>query len=261
MSHFHNYYLIRLEYLGFRYSGWQIQPKQRTIAGMLDKTFTFLYSSKKFKILGAGRTDAKVSALDAAFELFLEEPLEELDTFLIDFNKNLPADIRLRSIEAVNSDFNIIKDSKSKEYHYFFSFGKKNHPFSAPFITNYIDQLNLEMMKEGAALFQGTHDFSVFTAALKPNAKRIRSIESCCIEKNSLLKANFFPEESYVLKIYGEGFMRYQIRMIMGALVQIGKNELSLEQIMDSLKPGSDMKLTTIAPGSGLLLNQVNFNG
>lgn len=254
-------YLVRLQYLGFRYSGWQIQPKHRTIAGMLEKTFTFLYPDRAFKILGAGRTDAKVSALDAAFELFLEDELDDENNFLIDFNKNLPSDIRLLSIEPIDSEFNIIQDSKHKEYLYLFSFGTKNHPFSAPFITSYLDHLDLDLMKDGAKLFEGTHDFSVFTAAMKPNAKKVRSITSCCIVENNLLQANFFPEESYMLKIYGEGFMRYQIRMIMGALVQLGKNKLSLEQIEDALKPGSELKLSSIAPGSGLLLNQVNFNG
>ena len=253
------HYLVRLQYLGFRYSGWQLQPKQRTIVGMLEKTFSFIYPDTVFKILGAGRTDAKVSALNAAFELFLEDELENLENFLFDFNKNLPTDIRLLSIEPVNKEFNIIKDSKSKEYLYFFSFGSKNHPFSAPFITNYIDQLDLELMKEGATLFEGTHDFSVFTAAIKPNTKRIRNVASCSIVENDLLNANFFPKNSYILKVYGEGFMRYQIRMIMGTLVQLGKHEMDLDQIKNALKPNSELKLSTIAPGSGLLLNQVNF--
>ena len=60
-------YLVRLQYLGFRFNGWQVQPKLRTIAGMLNKTFTFLYPDESFKILGAGRTDAKVSSLDGCF--------------------------------------------------------------------------------------------------------------------------------------------------------------------------------------------------
>jgi tRNA pseudouridine38-40 synthase len=253
------YYLVRLQYLGFRFNGWQVQPKMRTIVGMLNKTFSFLYPDRKFKILGAGRTDAKVSSLHGAFELFLEDELENLDRFLFDFNKNLPADIRLLSIEPIDEKFNIIKDSKTKEYHYFFSFGCKNHPFSAPFITNYMHQLNLEIMKEGAALFVGKHDFTIYTAALKPKTKTVRKVEACSIEVNMLLTANFFPETSYVLKIRGSGFMRYQIRMIMGALVQLGKNELTLEEIRASLMPGSGLKLKTIAPGSGLILNQLNF--
>lgn len=261
MKKLHFCYLIRLQYLGFRYSGWQIQPRHRTIEGMLTKTFRFLYPNKKFKVLGAGRTDAKVSALGAAFELFLESELADTDRFLIDFNNNLPPDIRLLSIEPTNSDFNIIKNSKHKEYLYLFSFGQKNHPFSAPFISNYVDPLNLDLMKKGAALFIGSHDFSIYTAELKPNTKTVRHIEFCNIEVNTLLKANFFPETSYLLKIRGEGFIRYQIRMIMGALIQLGKSELTLDQIRDSLKPNSSLQLKTIAPGSGLLLHQISFKG
>lgn len=253
-------YLVRLQYLGFRFSGWQIQPKQRTIVSMLNKTFEFIYPERNYKILGAGRTDAKVSSLDGAFELFLEDELQDLEGFVLNFNKNLPSDIRLLAIEPVSQDFNIIKDGKTKEYYYFFSFGCKNHPFSAPFITNYMEELNLDTMKQGAELFVGNHDFSIYTAGLKPNTKTVRTIDSCCIEKNDVLTANFFPESSFILKIKGKGFMRYQIRMIMGVLVQLGKNELTLDDIKSSLQTGSDLKLKTIAPGSGLLLNELKFN-
>ncbi|WP_405414900.1 tRNA pseudouridine(38-40) synthase TruA [Maribacter sp. Asnod1-A12] len=256
----HFCYLVRLQYLGFRFNGWQVQPKLRTISGMLNKTFSFLYPDEVFKILGAGRTDSKVSSLDGAFELFVENEVSDLGNFMSEFNKNLPTDIRLLSIIPVNKTFNIIKDSKIKEYHYYFSFGSKNHPFSAPFITNYIDQLHLDIMKEGAALFEGVHDFSVYTSGLKPNSKTIRNIESCKIVINDILTANFFPECSYILKVKGSGFMRYQIRMMMGALVQLGKNELNLDDIKNSLIEGSDIKLKTIAPGSGLMLNQLHFN-
>ncbi|WP_317042900.1 tRNA pseudouridine synthase A [Maribacter ulvicola] len=227
---------------------------------MLNKTFTFLYPNAPYKILGAGRTDAKVSSLDGAFELFVEEPILDFDIFLQDFNKNLPSDIRLLGMESVDNNFNIIKDSKTKEYHYFFSFGSKNHPFSAPFITNYLDVLDLDVMKEGASMFAGRHDFSVYTASLKPNAITVREIETCTIVPNDILTANFFPEQSYVLKIVGKGFMRYQIRMIMGALVQLGKYELTLDDIRDSLITGSTHKLNTIAPGSGLILSKLEFN-
>ena len=226
---------------------------------MLNKTFAFLYPDLEYKLLGAGRTDAKVSALNAAFELFLPNALEDVQSFISDVNRNLPPDIRLESVVPVGTDFNIIQDSTSKEYVYLFSFGEKPHPYCAPFLTNYPYDLEISKMQEAAALFEGEHDFSVYTADIKPHTKRIRTIESCIIEKNSLLTANFFPEQSFMLRVRGEGFMRYQIRMIMGALVQVGRSALTLSQIKESLKPDSQMELKTIAPGSGLHLNQLHF--
>ena len=255
------HYLVRLQYLGFRYSGWQIQPGQRTVEGMVMKTLRFILPDLDVKILASGRTDAKVSALDAVFELFLSaKPLLELDKFMESFNTNLPPDIRVTAIEPITSDINIIQDIKRKEYIYLFSYGVKNHPFSAPFMANILEELNIDFMKQGANLFEGEHDFSSYTAELKPNTTVFRSIDSCYIEENTILKANFFPKNSYMLRVVGGGFMRYQIRMIMGALIELGKGKLSFNQLIDSLEPNNHMLLKTIAPGSGLILNEVNFN-
>lgn len=254
------YYVINLQYLGFRYSGWQKQPHQKTIEGMISKTLKFTLPGTGFKILGAGRTDAKVSALDSAFELFLDNPIEGLDAFLVKLNKNLPPDIKAISIREVDASFNIIKDAGVKEYIYLFSFGSKNHPFCAPFLANILDELDIEVMKDAAKLFEGTHDFSAYTVKSQKNASEPRIIDSCCIRENTILKANFFPENTYVLKVVGKGFMRYQIRMIMGALIQLGKRELSLVDIEKSLSAPDTLQLTSVAPGSGLLLNRIEFS-
>lgn len=255
------YYLIRIQYLGFRYSGWQKQPGRKTVEGMLAKTFKHLMPDAKFKILGSGRTDAKVSALDGVFELFLDEtPLPDFDLFLPAFNRNLPPDIRAMEIKSVTKDFNIIKNSKSKEYVYLFSYGEKNHPFCAPFLYNVIENLDIALMKEVAPCFVGIHDFSSYTARLKPNTQVIRTVDFCEILENDLINASFFPKESFKLVVRGQGFMRYQIRMIMGALIQLGKGELGKQDILDSLHPDRQLKLTTVAPGSGLLLNEVKFD-
>lgn len=254
------YYIVRVQYLGFRFSGWQKQPGQRTIEGMLNKTLKFILPDTSFKILGAGRTDAKVSSLDGAFELFLQEKeLPELSGFIILFNENLPSDIRVLDITPTTQEFNIIQSSKIKEYRYLFSYGSKNHPFCAPFLTNILQDLDIKRMQEAAGLFVGEHNFSSYTARLQENAQVVRTLIQCEIVPNTLLKANFFPEESYALVVKGAGFMRYQIRMIMGALFQVGKGELSLETISASLHPNSTILLTTVAPGSGLLLNKLSF--
>lgn len=227
---------------------------------MITKTLKFIMPNVQFKILGAGRTDSKVSALDAAFELFINDvPIKDHAVFLELFNENLPSDIRVTGIKQVDESFNIIKDPKTKEYIYLFSFGSKNHPFSAPFITNILENLDLQAMVKATSFFVGSHDFTSYTVKAQKNKQRLRTIDVCEIRENTLFKANFFPEKSYALHIKGKGFMRYQIRMIMGALIQLGKGELSLNDIEDSLSTPGSLKLTTVAPGSGLLLNSIEF--
>ncbi len=255
------YYLIRLQFLGYRFSGWQKQPGYKTIEGMLIKTLKYVLPDRQYKILGAGRTDAKVSALDAAFELFLEgKPIEDVNAFKSEFNKNLPSDIKIIDIKHIKEKFNIIQHSKEKEYVYLFSYGEKSHPYAAPFMANIQENLDIELMKEGAKMFVGTHNFKSYTARPKENSKFIRTINSSEIKMNTILNANFFPEKSYAFHIKGEGFMRYQVRMIMGVLIQLGKKELKLSDIETSLKLDSKVKFTSVAPGSGLMLHKLEFN-
>jgi len=107
------YYLIQLQYLGFRYHGWQKQPGVLTVEHMLHKTLNFILEDQRFKVLAAGRTDAMVSANQTYIELFVYEDELDLETFLDQFNKNLPQDIRALSIEETTADFNISSASKN----------------------------------------------------------------------------------------------------------------------------------------------------
>lgn len=254
------YYLIKIQYLGYRLHGWQRQPGIKTVEGLVKKTLKFVLGELKFKILGSSRTDAMVSANESAFELFTDhEPLDNMADFLGEFNKNLPPDIRALSIEEVDARFNIIQHPKKKEYLYLFAFGRKSHPFAAPLMATFAEVLDVELMMEGAKLFQGTHSFHNY--CVKPTAHTLleRNIEICEIIQNSKFTASFFPEKSYLLRVSGAGFLRNQIRLMLGALVQLGNGELSLEDIKNSLHRDVKMQITYIAPGSGLILNKVDF--
>jgi len=71
-----------ISYKGKHYHGWQKQPKLKTVHFMIDRTINYVLENNKFKTLGAGRTDAMVSANQTAFELFTEFPIlnpEELN--------------------------------------------------------------------------------------------------------------------------------------------------------------------------------------
>lgn len=254
------YYLIKLQYLGYRFHGWQKQPDVKTVHLMIDRTLKFILKDLRFKTLGAGRTDAMVSANEAALELFIyNEPITDFKAFLELFNHNLPQDIRALSIVEVDEEFNIIQDSKLKEYHYVFSQGQKNHPFCAPILTTILEPLDVDLMKQGAKLFEGTHNFKTYCYRATDKGEYQRTMDYCEIVNNTIYTANFFPRESYVLIIRGKGFMRNQIRLMMGCLIKLGRGEVTLDYINETLSDNSKEVMNYIAPASGLILHRLDF--
>ena len=253
------FYVINIQYLGYRFHGWQKQPNVKTLHLMVDRTLNFILEGSYFKSLSSGRTDAMVSAESAAFELFLQEPIEDEIAFLELFNLNLPQDIRALDIKEVDDKFNIIQHSKIKEYLYLFTYGEKCHPFCAPIMTTILDVLDIELMKQGAKLFEGENYLKSY--CYKPTDKGIytREILTCELVENTIYTANYFPKKSYILRVRGKGFMRNQIRLMMGTLLDLGKGKLSLEDIRFSLLPNSIVKMDYIAPASGLILNKIEF--
>ena len=126
-------------------------------------------------------------------------------------------------------------------------------------MANILEVLDIDIMTKAAALYKGTHNFKTYTAKASENKQVTRTLSYCKIIKNTEIKASFFPKNSYVLRICGKGFMRYQVRMIMGALIQLGRGLLSLDEIERSLMEDTDIKISYIAPGSGLVLHKLEF--
>lgn len=253
-------YLIHLQFLGFRFHGWQKQKELKTVQYMLNQTLNTVIGPETYKTLGASRTDSMVSAEHHLVHLMSDNEID-LQTFIKDMNNNLPQDIRMIDVEVVPKKFQVINSPKLKEYHYSFSFGAKTHPFCAPFLTNIIDELDLELMKRGAKIFEGEHNFIQY--CFRGNGKKtyVRKINSCSIEINRFLTGSFFPETTYVLKVIGEGFLRNQIRIIMGTLFNLGLGKVSLEDIEKSLATDNTetYPIGFIAPASGLILHNLAF--
>ncbi len=258
MARWTHFYLIRIEFLGFRYHGWQKQGELKTVQGQLDKTFGHIFGHTEHRTLGCSRTDAKVSADDFVLELFINEFIEN-DELLAKLNDNLPQDIRAKSVTPTDADFNIIQNSKIKEYHYTFCFGEKSHPFNAPFIINFGKHLNIELMQEAVKLFKGTHNFKRYVSHPTENTIFEREVLTATIEKNTKLSGNFIAENSYIFKVSSKGFLRYQVRLMMGALVDIGRGDWTIEQLKESLENFEGPQCKHIVPSSGLNLHRVEF--
>ena len=213
-------YLLVIQFLGFRLHGWQKQPNLKTVHFIVDKTLKFVLGQTRFKTVGVGRTDAKVSASSYPLQLLVDEQLDK-STFLELFNENSPADLQLLDVkEILDTSFNIIQHKKIKEYHYYFSNQGKNHPFCAPLMTGY-QNMNIELMKVGAKLFEETHYFGAYCSKPSEATQLIRTIDLCQIEESN--------------RYQGNGFLRYHVRLMMGALVEVGKGHSSLDEIQNSL--------------------------
>lgn len=252
------YYLVELQYLGFRFHGWQKQPKVKTVQGTIERTLRFIFEHDIFKTLAAGRTDAMVSANQTYFHLTTRTDYQT-DWLLTQLNKNLPQDVNIIDIKTVNSDFNILEQAKLKEYHYLFSHGERNHPFSASLITGKMNFLDIDLMQQGAKLFEGFHNFKKYTVRSENKINFEREIISSEIVENEIYTASFFPEKSFIYKVVGTGFMRYQIRMMMGSLFRLGTGEINLNDLKKTLHNWDDEELLTeIAPASGLTLYKTN---
>jgi len=252
------YYLIHFQYLGFRYHGWLKQPEIKTVEYMIHKTLRFILGDTPFKILVASRTDAKVSANHNAFELFVNKQLNPVQ-LLTDFNLNLPNDIHVLKIEEKHKSFSIINAPRIKEYIYLFSFGKKAHPFCAPLLSSFHEHLDIDLMKQGALIFEGNHNFIKYCTKPAPGAIIEREIFLSKIQENTFCHASFFPKKSYAYVICAKGFLRYQVRLIMGQLLSLGRGETGIEDIRQSLTGEDSQPLRHIAPASGLILNRIEF--
>lgn len=256
------YYLLELQYLGYRFHGWAIQPNVKTVQGMLEKTLKFVLKDKgiQFKTLASGRTDAKVSANQIFVELFLSHEIDQ-SSFLEELNFNLPSDIKALGLEESNADFNILQHSKQKEYRYYFCFGDKPHPFAASMLAYFNFYLDVELMKKAAKVFEGKHNFLRYctTQNNREDKDTWREIAFSFIEENKELTASFFPEESFVFKVSSAGFMRHQVRLMMGQIIRVGRGEISLEEFEEDLNNPKPEFFRYIAPAAGLMLHSVEF--
>lgn len=257
MGRFSQFYIIRLEFLGFRYSGWQKQENVKTVQGMFDKTVKHILKTGDFRSLAASRTDAKVSADDFVVELLCNADLSTKQ-LKEELNSNIPQDIRIKSVQKTTADFNVLHAPKTKEYHYHFTFGMKPKPSVSPFYGYLGDELNVEKMIQACRLFEGEHNFRNFSG--RPDGRKdfTRKIDLCRIENSERLPETYLKNR-WKLVVKSKGFMKYQIRLMMAALEQIGKENLEESGLIQMLTSPEDKSYEYVAPGSGLVLHSVEL--
>lgn len=253
-----HYYKLVLQYKGTRYLGWQVQPEEAglTVQGELNRAARVVSKSENVKSLGAGRTDAGVHALGqvAKIGMELEIPCENLVKAL---NGNLPDDIRVLSAEMSDEEFFPTVHAKSKEYHYRFTCGRTFTAFQNELIQNQPFELDLKRMQEACKIIIGRHDFTNYYCEGTEVASNIREIYEC--EILEIPQGDWMLPGHYVFRIVGNGFLKQMVRLLMGAIWNIGRGKITLEQFQNSLSSTKVHKLGPVAPPNGLYMVRVNY--
>ena len=245
-------YFGLVSYRGTDYAGFQKQANGKTIQGVMEETISFLLG-KPTTIRASGRTDAKVHALRQPFTFDCPK-MDDTAHFLYALNRLLPPDIYVFSLKEVDGAFDVRRDALSKTYAYRFSIYRRN-----PVLTDLVSQLNrddfsLPLFNRALPLFKGTFDFRNFTT--KPTdpkgfVRTVYSIDSSYEESTDTVE----------VVVKGDGFMRYQVRFMIGGAISVGLKRLTLEELSSRLHPDGKRKIVPYkASPEGLYLVEVDYD-
>jgi tRNA pseudouridine38-40 synthase len=253
------HYKLIIQYKGSRYSGWQIQlgTSEITIQGELNRALSQVSKSNEVKTIGAGRTDAGVHALGQVVKASI--PLSIAPENLVKaLNVNLPDDVRVISAELSDEHFMPTIHAKSKEYHYRFTSQRMFTAFQNDLIVNYPYDLDIEKMRAACRMLEGEHDFANFFTEGTEVSSTIRKIFSCDIIEIEQGQWEMLPGH-YVLRISGNGFLKQMVRLLVGAVWNVGRGKISLEEFRSALGPTKVQRLGPVAPPNGLYMVRVNY--
>ena len=164
-------------------------------------------------------------------------------------NSNLPNDIHVVETKIVPKNFHARYDVKSKEYKYYINLGEYN-PIERSYVFQYNYNLNFEAMKKAIKYFEGEHDFRAFVTDNKEKANCIRTITNAYIEKEN---------NKLIITFKGNGFLRYQVRNMVGYLIKVGENKVLPESVKEVLESKDRTQAGKTAPAEGLYLYNVEY--
>jgi tRNA pseudouridine38-40 synthase len=215
--------MLTLIYNGTNFLGSQAQKESaNTILGNLERVFTQININSK--IIASGRTDKGVHATGQVISIEIPKFWQDLKKLKQVLNKMLPSTIQIKHIKVVDNEFHARYSAKKRVYRYIIK-DMKSNPFENDFISFY-ENINFEHIQQNIKLFIGEFDFKNFM-------KTGSDIKST---KRKIYKAFAYKYRNYiVLNFEANGFLRSQIRLMVGSLLSLNKKEIQ-EQLFCEVK-------------------------
>jgi tRNA pseudouridine38-40 synthase len=238
-----------IRYDGTKFKGWQrLGQDNRTVQGTIEKILSTVLK-EEIQVVGCGRTDAGVHAIFYVLNFHTESEIPT-DEITYQFIKQCPLDIQLLEAKDCSERFHARYNVKNKTYLYKIDNQKYCDLFTRRYKLHIPESLDISNMREAARLLEGEHDFQSFTT-LKANKKStIRTIRSIEIEQN---------QTDINIRITGDGFLWNMVRILVGTLLEVGKNHLTLTEVESILEKKNRAEAPgTVLPGA-LYLENVNY--
>lgn len=240
---------IIIQYDGTRYKGWQKQTDDiNTVQGKLESILKSM-TGEEVQLVGCGRTDTGVHAINytANFHTNSAMSTEDMHKFL---NDKLPDDIAVKSIKNASERFHARYNILSKTYMYRINNSGAKNVFDRKYIHNIDDKLDIEKMRECAAVLVGTHDFQSFTTLKSKTKSTVRTVNYITIENN---------DNIIEIDVNGNGFLWNMVRIILGTLIEAGKGKLGTEDVKTILEAKKRADAGPMVPAKALFLKDVEY--
>ena len=241
-------YKLTIAYDGTRFFGWERQPDRETIQGKLESVLEKL-NGTSVDVIGAGRTDAGVHAraMVASVRLDVKESCEEIRDYM---NRYLPDAIAVREVKEAGERFHARYNAIGKTYRYTCFVGDVKPVFDRRYVTMLDYKVDVEKMRQAAAILTGEHDFRSFCGNPRMKKSTVRMVDSITIEQN---------KDRIHFTFHGTGFLQNMVRILVGTMLEVGRGYWDVDYVQTILD-AKDRKLAgPTAPPEGLCLMKVDY--
>ena len=243
-------YQILIEYVGTNFIGWQIQSKGNSIQKLIQNKISKLLK-EKINLIGSGRTDSGVHAIEQSAHFECKKKIENLSKFLQStnyfLNKKL---ISIINIKKRSLNFHARFSAKQRIYTYII-FNRISRPSIEKNRGWHIrKKLDLKLMKKGAKKLLGTHDFSTFRSSNCSAKSPIRTMKSIKIKE---------VKNKIQIQFKSQSFLQQQVRSMVGCLKYLAEKKWNLKKFERIFKSKKRTLCAPPAPAHGLFLDKVIY--
>lgn len=241
-------YALGIEYDGSKYYGWQRQKSVVSVQQTLEQALTKI-ADEPIEVICAGRTDTGVNATNQVIHFETTKQRKDV-AWTLGVNTNLPKDIAVTWVKAVNDDFHARFSATARRYRYIIY----NNPLRSAILSHGLSfchyPLDENLMNIAAQYLVGKHDFTSFRTVHCQSHSPIRTLYHCNVTRHG---------DYLLLDVKGNAFLHHMVRNIAGSLMKVGQGLKPVQWIEEVLLAKNRCLAGITAPSAGLYFVGVDY--